>query len=57
MNKNPMVQRICYLWYLGNWYVSHSGRAYKGMAPSCFEEFLQYEYLEMKVNSKKEEGE
>lgn len=32
--------------YLRQWYADHSGPAYEGMEPVCFDEFIHNEYLE-----------
>lgn len=32
--------------YLHQWYADHSGPAYEGMEPVCFDEFIHNEYLE-----------
>lgn len=43
------MKRLLFILYLLQWHLTHFGRKYKGMEPSCFEEWLDNEYTEERL--------
>lgn len=46
------MKRFMYILYLLQWHLTHFGKGYKGMEPSCFEEWIDNEYSEVDYEKK-----